>query len=513
MTRFKPASLSILLIALIAFACGFASGCAFDAAGLPEPAGNVNNVNNLNNLNNLNNVVTPSCVDGVLNQDETDEDCGGDLCPPCGIGESCLSSGDCASGHCDSTGRCALPESCEDQIANGAETDEDCGGPDCDPCADGFSCLVGADCASAYCNPERICATPVCSDAWTNGAETDLNCGGGACPACADGLRCLIAADCASSYCNPNGLCATPACGDAWVNGAETDLNCGGGTCPPCANGLGCLVRSDCASRVCVGLVCQVPTCEDSTQNAYETDVDCGGFTCDPCADGLGCNQHSDCASGFCDGGFCGTVVSCKDLLFRVPGAVSGVYTITTSLSRVLVYCHIDAGTAHTFTYVTGGLATRRTTDDDSCKAAGMTLFTPRTSALYALGRDVALGFGVPTAGDFLGPLGIYNPSDGVTTIGSNNWCGSVYKVCCDKKMIGGGGDDTVSRSACGFTSLATGGVFWASESKTGEPSGDYDATCWLRFNYNGSGDVSSWNDQNCDYVYSNYMCMANDDL
>jgi hypothetical protein len=446
---------------------GLLSGCSFDAAGLPDPTGNLNNHNNINNnvnnVHNANNVVNPSCDDGLLNQDETDEDCGGDLCSPCEIGESCLSHTDCASGFCDSTGHCALQESCGDGVLNGAETDEDCGGPECEPCALGLACLDDTDCQSAYCNPDKRCATPACSD--------------------------------------------------AWINGAETDLNCGGGVCPACANGLHCLVRSDCASQVCLGLVCQVPTCEDSTQNAYETDVDCGGFTCDPCADGLGCNQHADCASGFCDGGFCGTVVSCKDLLFRVPGAVSGVYTITTSLSRVPVYCHIDAGTAHTFAYVSGGLATRRTTDEDSCKTAGLTLFTPRTSALYALGRDVALGFGVPAGGDFLGPLGIYNPSNGVTSIGSSNWCGSVYKVCCDKKMIGGGGDDTVSRSDCGFTSLATDGAFWASESKTGEPSGDYDATCWLRFNYNGSGNVSSWNDQNCDYVYSNYMCMANDDL
>lgn len=79
--------------------------------------------------------------------------------------------------------------------------------------------------------------------------------------------------------------------------------------------------------------------------------------------------------------------------------------------------------------------------------------------------------------------------------------------------MIGGGADDSVSRSACGFTSLAAGGAFWASESKIDEPSGDYDATCWLGFNYDAAGNVNSWNDQDCDYSYSNYMCMANDDL
>ncbi|PKN45126.1 MAG: hypothetical protein CVU59_09930 [Deltaproteobacteria bacterium HGW-Deltaproteobacteria-17] len=435
----------------------FSLGCSFDTAGLPDPSGNVNNFNNINNI------LNPSCSDGITNQDETDADCGGDLCDPCDTGRSCLSHTDCASAFCDGTGHCAIPQSCTDELTNGAETDVDCGGNDCDPCADDLACLVETDCLSGYCNPDNRCSTPICSD--------------------------------------------------AWVNGDETDLNCGGGTCPACANGLDCLVRSDCASSVCLGLVCQVPTCSDSTQNAYETDVDCGGFTCDRCADGLGCLQHSDCDSGFCDGGFCGAVTSCKNLRALVPEAVSGVYTITTTLAPVEVYCHIDGGTANTFAYVTNGLSTSRTTDNDSCKAVGMTIFTPRTADLYGLARDVALAHGIPTTGGFLGPLGIYNPNNGVTTIGSNNWCGSVYKVCCDKKMIGGGADDTVSRSDCGFTSLAAGGAFWASESKIGEPSGDYDATCWLRFDYNTAGNVTSWNDQDCDYAYVNYMCMANDDL
>jgi hypothetical protein len=501
----KTLSLPVLSFLLIA-----ASGCSFDTAGLPDPSGNVNNINNSSNINN---VLNPSCSDGITNQDETDADCGGDLCDPCDTGRICLSHTDCASAFCDGTGHCAVPESCTDELTNGDETDIDCGGNDCDPCMDGLSCLGSADCLSGYCNPDNRCSTPICSDAWVNGGETDLNCGGGTCPPCANGLDCDQHSDCTSGYCNPDGTCATPSCGDAWVNGDETDLNCGGGTCPACANGLDCLVRSDCASSVCLGLVCQVPTCSDSTQNAYETDVDCGGFTCDRCADGLGCLQHSDCESGFCDGGFCGAVTSCKNLRALVPEAVSGVYTITTTLAPVEVYCHIDGGTANTFAYVTNGLSTSRTTDNDSCKAVGMTIFTPRTSALYGLARDIALAHGIPVDGDFLGPLGIYNPSNGVTTIGSNNWCGSVYKVCCDKKMIGGGADDTVSRSDCGFTSLAAGGAFWASESKTGEPSGDYDATCWLRFNYLPAGNVSSWNDQDCDYSYSSYMCMANDDL
>lgn len=40
-----------------------------------------------------------SCSDGVMNQDESDVDCGGS-CPPCGNGKDCLVDSDCVSGSC-----------------------------------------------------------------------------------------------------------------------------------------------------------------------------------------------------------------------------------------------------------------------------------------------------------------------------------------------------------------------------------------------------------------------------
>ncbi len=51
-----------------------------------------------------------SCRDGVRNNNETDIDCGGDLCEPCGMGMICAISRDCISGFCDpGTLLCALP--------------------------------------------------------------------------------------------------------------------------------------------------------------------------------------------------------------------------------------------------------------------------------------------------------------------------------------------------------------------------------------------------------------------
>jgi len=51
----------------------------------------------------------PTCYDGIQNQDETDIDCGGKICPKCPLGKRCKVDEDCMSGYCDpKTKRCAL---------------------------------------------------------------------------------------------------------------------------------------------------------------------------------------------------------------------------------------------------------------------------------------------------------------------------------------------------------------------------------------------------------------------
>ncbi|CAF1274310.1 unnamed protein product [Rotaria sordida] len=42
----------------------------------------------------------PNCTDGVMNQNETDIDCGGGMCPKCNNGKSCRLDGDCVSNQC-----------------------------------------------------------------------------------------------------------------------------------------------------------------------------------------------------------------------------------------------------------------------------------------------------------------------------------------------------------------------------------------------------------------------------
>ena len=107
----------------------------------------------------------PTCGDCIKNGPETDVDCGGDSCGPCPLGAACLNDADCDSGSCP-TGVCEPPPppcnggqgggshenpTCGDCVANGLETDVDCGGDACPPCLGGRLCLTAADCASGVC--------------------------------------------------------------------------------------------------------------------------------------------------------------------------------------------------------------------------------------------------------------------------------------------------------------------------------------------------------------------------
>ncbi len=71
------------------------------------------------------------CHDRVLDQDETDVDCGGATCQPCGSLLACKVAADCQIGACDG-GHCRAA-TCTDGILDGTESGTDCGGL-CKPC-------------------------------------------------------------------------------------------------------------------------------------------------------------------------------------------------------------------------------------------------------------------------------------------------------------------------------------------------------------------------------------------
>jgi hypothetical protein len=458
--------------------------------------------------------LVPSCTDDATNGNETDLNCGGNTCDPCVVDDSCLINLDCETLSCSSTNFLCLMPSCTDDATNGNETDLNCGGNTCDPCLVDDSCLVNLDCKTLSCSETTfLCLFPSCTDDATNGNETDFNCGGNNCDPCVVDDSCLINLDCESLSCSStNFLCLSPSCTDGATNGNETDLNCGGGTCAPCVAGKVCADDADCVSVNCsVANICLDTSCFDNTQNGNETDVDCGGITCNPCIVDQGCSVNSDCATDFCDtsGNSCQYATSCKDLLTKNTSIVSGSFSIippaqTTPLD---VYCEVQGALAYTFYYVSGGTGTNDKDDTNTCDNLGLSMFVPSTESHYNYARDYALNLSISTTGDFLGPMGIYSPVNGDNN-GDDEW----DNVCRFKKMISGGGADTMSNADCGFIAI-TGGSYWVSELMyVSEPNGDYDADCWLNIDWNFNGDVSWWNDRDCDYTYNNYMCMSLDD-
>jgi hypothetical protein len=83
-------------------------------------------------------------------------DAGGTVCDGAGHCVACILDAQCAAGGVCINNACNL---CFDGKKDGAETDVDCGGPVCVPCAVGKTCDVATDCASGVC-AGGVCAGP-----------------------------------------------------------------------------------------------------------------------------------------------------------------------------------------------------------------------------------------------------------------------------------------------------------------------------------------------------------------
>jgi hypothetical protein len=260
----------------------------------------------------------PSCFDGIMNQNETDIDCGGPTCAGCGPNQACQTGTDCGATRTTRfsciANICKTP-SCTDGVANGQEPDIDCGRTCSAKCAASKRCFGNQDCVAGNDCAANKCIPHACNDTRKNGQESDIDCGGICAIKCALGKTCNAVLDCEDGLDCITGKCTQPSCTDNKKNGFETDLDCGGSCSAKCSNGKGCLIDVDCGTGLSChpGLkVCTVANCTDNGKNGGESDVDCGGPCPAKCADGKMCNTGIDCSNLACTVNIC-TAPSCSD--------------------------------------------------------------------------------------------------------------------------------------------------------------------------------------------------------
>jgi hypothetical protein len=258
--------------------------------------------------------VTPACLNGVVDGLETDVDCGGQDCAPCADGQICVDFGDCDSGFCDASGSGGGgPGGGGNGGAGGGA-----GQGVCAPCAGDLDCQ-----SSDYCDAQSDCVTKESNGTPCSGASVCQS------DECIDGFCCDTACSSTCQACDiggsvgtctshvqgtdPESECGTDVCSggpscrcaDSMMNGAETDVDCGGGVCPVCTTtGAMCQQGSDCASGVCTNNMCTAPSCGDGVQQAGEGCDDGNQSNADDCPDdgaNGGTCQPALCGDGFVD--------------------------------------------------------------------------------------------------------------------------------------------------------------------------------------------------------------------
>lgn len=271
--------------------------------------------------------VSTPCDDGAA---------GAEVCDGEGHCVECTTPEDCEPFHACQQELC-VPLQCADGLLNGQETDVDCGGSECAPCADGLVCVAWSDCQSGFCD-NGTCG-PCGNDADCDGPDTW--CDGGSCSAKkADGDVCAAGNECLSGNCpGGDGVCCDVACGEPcraclsaktgsangtcdWVSAAsDPDGECGAEAEATCgSSGAGCSGDSSacilwdpstvCGTEICTGsTLTSVRNCDGSGTCEAGTSQSCAPYTCNGGGTACltSCSDSTECVSGhYCgNGGVC----------------------------------------------------------------------------------------------------------------------------------------------------------------------------------------------------------------
>ena len=287
-----------------------------------------------------------SCADGVRNGAETDTDCGGAVCAPCGGGRACLGPSDCRSGEC-TDGTCEGSDAFYEEtfataggwVAGGMNGSWEYGAP------------TTATIDSAFTGT-RVWVTNADGDynddeeSWVESPTIDLT------GALADPTFEAAILYRAESCCDEWWLELSTDGGSSWTKVADTDGSSVGwynddrslwwdGELP--AWTLVRTVLNGAAGHASVKLRFRVSTdlsvqdegfafddvrifeelCGNGRVDPGEVDVDCGG-TCGLCAAGAMCSTGATCASGICSGGRCDTATYFQSDFESDDGGLTG---------------------------------------------------------------------------------------------------------------------------------------------------------------------------------------------
>jgi hypothetical protein len=275
------------------------------------------------------NPIADHCKNTTLDDGETDVNCGAE-CPPCEVDRICTYNSDCQTDNC-LAGRCQEP-TCRDNVVNQDETDSDCGGLTCDGCETGENCLKDSDCESQSCKSGK-CEAASCSDHKKNNDETDVDCGGTACESrCDVGNGCKLGSDCLQpSITDPptarcvnepasssNKVCRldcppkTGDCNEQASDGCETRTETSLAHCG------GCGERCDpphVAISLCESGMCQIDgsqpnggcdpgyaDCDGNVENGCEVNLKTNAEHCGTCETECSANNGApSCKSGICE--------------------------------------------------------------------------------------------------------------------------------------------------------------------------------------------------------------------
>lgn len=230
------------------------------------------------------------CSDGMQNEGETDEDCGGS-CPPCAVGDGCEDAEDCVTNLCDE-GLCA---SCGNNADCASTAETFCSQGDCVSKKDnGDPCFAGAECVSGHCAADdQTCCDQACDG----------------CQACLGRLTGLT-----DGLCGPviDGTDPHDACAEEPVASCGQTGACEGGACALHPDGAVCS-DLDCSN----GTATEAGTCDGLGDCSAGQPEPCGDYVCGATACLDSCSQPSHCSgANVCAGDDC---VACGD-----PGAVTG---------------------------------------------------------------------------------------------------------------------------------------------------------------------------------------------